>query len=1557
MDARSPLGGLYPGLMYKGPFETDGKIINRTFGIWMRPDSNALHLEITTRDKSHEWLDSITNLTEKSWYHIVYRKAGSRLQLFLNGALDSEVLLSSPVVGNQGPLLIGRAGSPAAGGFVGLIDDVRLYARAVTEAEIQVLASPAGVCEFHQRTYESLLKGLGTSFDEFRSLRRMPVEHRAALAGRLRLEELRKDGGDALEILDDAQPGRPLRGTRAYEQWLQQVFGVPTTAPGLPVDPANATPLLLCSQQQRLTAAWAAMDAGRSIPDLDPDLVDLADLSPDAAGWRNQWKQRADELKSRQQEWRADLVTLGEVRKWRPLLEALNLDRTGLTQKLDWLRRRENEGRDIGPDLTQWGLTWPEFRALGGYADLLSSSNPETPLTLHEAEELSNLLIALWKRRTRFPVWVEEERRGFPNPTDSGGGLVPAIKLWPHRVDTYNEQAGAWQSGRSKLDFQPWRGDAAARGELEDRLAARQSAWSALKDSLSAAVAAAQGEALPLFRDALVDQLANARGTSRDLTLNHLTDRWLVEFGASGRMQTTAVRQACLALQYLVKGVLGHWFEEEHPAARWSAMPDYEKDIAGEWAWLQSYDRWQSAVLNYLYPENALWPELWDPDKSSVSTEKSAWQGFIEWLTAHQPLTVTDLLAYGEELAEDGRADAGTMDVNGQSFKRPTGLKDDEKTFFVPVAIAVAFKRAGRLREALDWFQLVYNWTLPMPGFGDGGRHRALVTKLKEPHEEPATADFFDSRWTLQLSNPHNTAGEQGAPNPYTRFVLMQVIDAYLNQAEDAFSRGSDEGRAEATGCYMQAIRLLDLGELKNVPPQASAPGGVSSQALLPNPVFESYRLSATTGLAKIRGGLSFLGSPLVQDSVRWNTGSGARAGIVKAAVHRQRQLLERAKQLASQAQQSESRYLSAMVSEGVERDRLFAAGQGVEIAGLTEKVRSLATQEAATALSIAWSQNSKTNRITKYYERESSAGLSANEERQLSAIRDAGYARVTATVAGGVSRVLAIDFHAASIVAFFESFGAKQGLAAAQALAAVTETTASAIAKENDTVASIAGIQAAHERRQQDLLHQLDVSKADEEITRIQVNAAIARKNIVDAEYKVAVVQQQHANQNVAFLNNKMLNARFYMWMVGELSQVFRTVLRLATSTAQLAEQQWQFERQQATPALIKEDYWAEAARSAASSAKLGSQAMANPQGLTASDRLLKDLLLLEDRVMATDRRLLNLSQTFSLSQYFPIDFESFRRTGSLQFSTPAHWFDEGFPGHYMRLIRRVKVSVIALTSPSAGIRATLVNGGISRVVTGDSGFPEVVIRQEPQVVSFTSPINASGVFDLDAQPDLLFPFEGSGVDTRWEFELAPAANLFDFRSIADVLFTIDYTAQFSSSLRDRVIERMDRRISSSRLVSIRSDLPDAWYEIVNSASDQIGIEFDVSKDRFPVAFSDIKVTDVVIDVHDSRGRPIHYAAKLSKSSMAPNRDSWIESKEGLISTKRIIGASQLQDWALPHAPAEDERWTLHLGNTTINSSASDRSLIERLKNGEVADILVLINYSANKPVWTPAS
>lgn len=121
----------------------------------------------------------------------------------------------------------------------------------------------------------------------------------------------------------------------------------------------------------------------------------------------------------------------------------------------------------------------------------------------------------------------------------------------------------------------------------------------------------------------------------------------------------------------------------------------------------------------------------------------------------------------------------------------------------------------------------------------------------------------------------------------------------------------------------------------------------------------------------------------------------------------------------------------------------------------------------------------------------------------------------------------------------------------------------------------------------------------------------------------------------------------------------------------------------------------------------------------------------------------------------------------------------------------------------------------GISKIVTGGDVFQELTIRRDPESVALNSPLNATGVFELDVQSELLMPFEAMGVATAWSFSLPKAANAFDYNTIADVLITIEYIALANDEYRRQVIQKLPTRVSADNTYNIRDDFPDIWYDL----------------------------------------------------------------------------------------------------------------------------------------------
>jgi len=121
--------GGWVGIIHKGA--TD---IQRTFAAWLTPSVNSIHQRISTNVNSNEgtW-SSVYTLQSDKWEHVTFIKDGYRLKTYINGTLDSQANINSSV-SNSGLLYIGR--SPWYYGIVGLIDELLIFDRALSESEI-----------------------------------------------------------------------------------------------------------------------------------------------------------------------------------------------------------------------------------------------------------------------------------------------------------------------------------------------------------------------------------------------------------------------------------------------------------------------------------------------------------------------------------------------------------------------------------------------------------------------------------------------------------------------------------------------------------------------------------------------------------------------------------------------------------------------------------------------------------------------------------------------------------------------------------------------------------------------------------------------------------------------------------------------------------------------------------------------------------------------------------------------------------------------------------------------------------------------------------------------------------------------------------------------------------------------------------------------------------------------------------------------------------------------------------------------------------------------------
>src|SRR5690606_12487694 len=226
--------------------------------------------------------------------------------------------------------------------------------------------------------------------------------------------------------------------------------------------------------------------------------------------------------------------------------------------------------------------------------------------------------------------------------------------------------------------------------------------------------------------------------------------------------------------------------------------------------------------------------------------------------------------------------------------------------------------------------------------------------------------------------------------------------------------------------------------------------------------------------------------------------------------------------------------------------------------------------------------------------------------------------------------------------------------------------------------------------------------------------------------------------------------------------------------------------------------------------------------KGLLSGDKLLHDLRRLEAAYIDQNKRELEITKHISLAQVAPLSLMTLKETGKCLLSLPEWLFNMDYPGHYMRRIKSVSISVPCIAGPYTSVNCSLImtknemrlnatlGGGYAKVDENDSRFT----TQLGAISSIaTSHGQAdSGMFELNFNDERYLPFEGSGAISEWSIELPIENNHFDFSSISDVIIHMNYTARdgggqlaqaANTELQDLIPE------NSAKLFSLKHEFP----------------------------------------------------------------------------------------------------------------------------------------------------
>ncbi|MBK0403315.1 hypothetical protein I5M27_09980 [Adhaeribacter sp. BT258] len=659
---------------------------------------------------------------------------------------------------------------------------------------------------------------------------------------------------------------------------------------------------------------------------------------------------------------------------------------------------------------------------------------------------------------------------------------------------------------------------------------------------------------------------------------------------------------------------------------------------------------------------------------------------------------------------------------------------------------------------------------------------------------------------------------------------------------------------------------------------------------------------------------------------------------VVPATQYRYAVLVERTKQLVNIAQQVEAALLSALEKRDAEYYSKLKARQDIQTGKATVKLQDLRITEAKNGVDLARLQKERSQIMETTYQGWIDAGLNGWENAMIENYYIAAFANSVSAALGNII----------SVNNFTEAY--KIPMAIAKSYTDIVGIMA-------NTSAQVASIQSAHARRVDEWTLQKNLATHDLKIGDQQIKLSQDRVKITGQEKVISELQLTHSEDTMNFLLTKFTNADLYDWMSRVLEGVYNYFLQQATAMAKLAELQLAFERQESPQGMILSDYWTAPAENLSYDPDAAKPA--DRKGLTGSVRLLQDVTKLDQYAFDTNKRKLQLTKTLSLAQLFPAEFAVFKQTGRMPFTTLQTWFDRDFPGHYLRVIRKVRTSVIALVPPTDGIKATLQTTGISRVVINGQQPQTAILPRQPELVALTSPMNATGLFEMEQQPgELLFPFEGMGVEANWEFRMERASNMMDFSTIADVLISIDYTAMESFTHAQTIKAGFaNQKMRLERSFSFRNNFADQWYDLhhAQATANPYSVSFDIHREDFPANLKDLRIKSlsllVDLDVEHENDK-IGHDVTLKRSQGAAVTAS--TNTFGLISTRTGSSGSSS---AYKIYSGNSAQWTsLFTGNsnpvdTWTLSITQNSPLAQHFANGKVNDLVFIVEFEGEGP------
>ena len=395
-------------------------------------------------------------------------------------------------------------------------------------------------------------------------------------------------------------------------------------------------------------------------------------------------------------------------------------------------------------------------------------------------------------------------------------------------------------------------------------------------------------------------------------------------------------------------------------------------------------------------------------------------------------------------------------------------------------------------------------------------------------------------------------------------------------------------------------------------------------------------------------------------------------------------------------------------------------------------------------------------------------------------------YSLISETLSAGLSLIPQFEAAAKPVgMGAGVSFGGQQ----LSTVASIGAKIIRLMAEEMSYRANRASKLGSYQRRIDDWVLQNNLAASELRQIGRQIVSSLIREQLAKKDYENHKKQIENVQEIDKFMKEiKFTNKDFYTWMQGEVSKIYYDCYKFAFDIAKKTEQTMKHElmrKELDDITFIKFNYWD-----------------SGRKGLLSGESLYLDLKRMEMAYLDYNRREYEIIKHVSLQQLNPKALLQLKTKGSCEITIPEWLFDIDCPGHYMRRIKNVSISIPCVVGPYTSINCnlSLIKSTIrkipllkeaeySRQGSEDDRFKDFYSTIQSIVTS--SAQNDSGLFETNLREERYLPFEGSGTESTWKLEIPIEIKQFDYNTISDIILHIRYTArEGGAQLKSKSIE-----------------------------------------------------------------------------------------------------------------------------------------------------------------------